>query len=700
MNHPEMKKSGATGSIDENSPKNNTSVSSATSYQKLLLAFFAGVLVTITYGQTASSTWSFFRSNSDSQGHLRIDRDSQKVSQNQEQVTLENQNMAEQETRVSPSPESYVISGGKPTVRVQLSESKNSVAPESVSPSTSTESRKELIDTPSPSLKAAISPTTTTPLTTPVSPSSKAVVAPPKITASDVKFWYSSGPFKSKCGSFISKVKVAAIDGRDLYFDVGCDPSGMYYCCSGSWCGNTAAHCSGRDYRKPGVYKSELFALNTALGPLAKKYKLTGLEWREDKLCGASSGKDVRIYRSASAAASVSFPGCNPDSKAAYWCHNGICGIEPEDRKKGIDYRLAKSWVKERKPVSHDAHMDEHVKLYKNKRYKFEDVKVPDGVVREGFDEHQSIKSPHWYHITMGNRRSEGEALEKELQRIGVPAADITFIEAVTPAMIRQARLVVPGSGTAKERGCLLAHLRMMKHAWDSGYPVAIVVEADVSTRLVGMWNRPVEMSEEGKARRHKENSGLTLADVLEGLEKHDREENTKWEICQVCITCGSVGDCKKYSKEMLNALYEGKTVIHRHPSKHYTAWGTVSYMVSRAGMARILDRVWPGGKDGRAFADLQPGARFGTSGGIQADVVLYKTTRPEATFLSARPLLDSKAIKSDVHPQHLSTHIMSKYLLESALYIDGGSLYEHIYGVPALEAEEIREEEEERKRN
>ena len=104
--------------------------------------------------------------------------------------------------------------------------------------------------------------------------------------------------------------------------------------------------------------------------------------------------------------------------------------------------------------------------------------------------------------------------------------------------------------------------------------------------------------------------------------------------------------------------------------------------------MARILDKIWPGGKDGKAYADLPHGARFGTSGGIQADVVLYKTTRPEATFLSARPLLDSKATKSDVHPTHLSLHTRSKYLLESALYVDGGSLYEHIYGVEALEGE------------
>ena len=49
------------------------------------------------------------------------------------------------------------------------------------------------------------------------------------------------------------------------------------------------------------------------------------------------------------------------------------------------------------------------------------------------------------------------------------------------------------------------------------------------------------------------------------------------------------------------------------------------------------------------------------------------------------RPLLDSKATKSDVHPGHLSTHTMSKYLLESALYIEGGSLYEHIYNADAL---------------
>ncbi len=105
--------------------------------------------------------------------------------------------------------------------------------------------------------------------------------------------------------------------------------------------------------------------------------------------------------------------------------------------------------------------------------------------------------------------------------------------------------------------------------------------------------------------------------------------------------------------------------------------------------MARVLDKVWPGGKDGKAYADLPNGARFGTSGGIQADVVLYRSTLPEATFLSARPLLDSKATKSDVHASHLGMHKRSGYLLESALYINEGSLYEHIYGAEALEDEE-----------
>jgi hypothetical protein len=330
--------------------------------------------------------------------------------------------------------------------------------------------------------------------------------------------------------------------------------------------------------------------------------------------------------------------------------------------------------------------MKEHIRLYNSKSYTFEDIKVPDGVVQKGFEVHPAVKPPHWYHITMPDRPAEAKALENELSRIGVPAADITWVKAVTPSMINGARWSVPGSGTMKEKGCLLAHLKMLKLAYDAGHPAAIVVEGDVSTRLVGMWDRPVEMSESGQARRGRTTAGLTLADVLAGLEKHDKEENTKWEICQVCITCGGVGDCKKYSKEMLAALEKGETIIHRHPSNHYTAWGTVSYMVSRAGMARILDKVWPGGKSGKAYADLPNGARFRTSGGIQADVVLYKTTRPEATFLSARPLLDSKATKSDVHPTHLSTHIRSKYLLESSLYVDGGSLYEHIYGAEALE--------------
>ena len=124
--------------------------------------------------------------------------------------------------------------------------------------------------------------------------------------------------------------------------------------------------------------------------------------------------------------------------------------------------------------------------MFESEQHRFEDIKVPDGIVKKGFEEHSSVKSPHWYHITMGNQRASGEALG-ELKRIGVPASDITFVEAVTPSMINGAGWKVPGTGSDKERGCLLAHLKMMKMAYDAGHPVALVVEADVSTRLVGM---------------------------------------------------------------------------------------------------------------------------------------------------------------------------------------------------------------------
>jgi hypothetical protein len=512
-----------------------------------------------------------------------------------------------------------------------------------------------------------------------------------RLTLADVKLWHpESSALAFKCGPSAPKVPVTAIDGRPMFLKAGCDPNHRNHCCSpGIWCGRTASHCRGVDYRKTGAYDAELYALNTRLGPLAKSLQLTGLEWRQDKLCGARSRKSVEVYASATAAAKETFPGCNPDSATAYFCHKGKCTIAPEsgsDEAAGTDYRLAESWKMAQKPVSHNSHINEHIALFNSNQHTFEEIRVPDGALQKGFEAHPSIKSPHWYHITMANKRSTtGAELEKDLKRLGVPADDITYVEAVTPSMINGNRWKVPGKGSDKERGCLLAHLKMMKLAYDAGHPVAVVVEADVSTRLVGMWDRPVELSDSGEKKRGKTNVGLTLADVIAGLEKHDKEERTQWEICQICITCAGSSDCKSYSKEMLAALNQGETIIHRHPTKHYSAWGTVSYMVSRAGMARILDAVWPGGKNGKAYADLPNGAHFRTSGGIQADVVLYATTRPEATFLSARPLLDSKAIESDVHPGHLSTHVRSKYLLESALYIEGGSLYEHMYTADAL---------------
>ena len=318
--------------------------------------------------------------------------------------------------------------------------------------------------------------------------------------------------------------------------------------------------------------------------------------------------------------------------------------------------------------------LKKHAALYGAHKHVIPAVEPPVDMYLQGFARHPGLVKPHWYIGSL--QATQGEALKASLVTAGVPAENITWVEGVTPAAIERGNWSMPGKGTSSERGCTMAHLRMIKTAYDAGHATAVMLEGDTSLRLMGLWGRPVALSEKGQTKRGAQSAGVHLADVYSDLEQ------APWDICQLCLLTlkQERRNLLRSVQQMHSAMAKGNNVVYRNPRTYSQAWGTAAYTVSRAGMARILNSYWPGGEHGPAYTALPRGARFTTHQRkksktlrefrVASDHILYDM--PGSTlnaFLSVRPLFDATTKHSDIDSGRLDLYAKSNYLLESMLY-------------------------------
>ena len=258
--------------------------------------------------------------------------------------------------------------------------------------------------------------------------------------------------------------------------------------------------------------------------------------------------------------------------------------------------------------------LEKHVALYRAHKHVIPAVEPPVDMYLQGFARHPGLVKPHWYIGSL--QATQGEALKASLVTAGVPAENITWVEGVTPAAIERGNWSMPGKGTSSERGCTMAHLRMIKTAYDAGHATAVMLEGDASLRLMGLWGRPVALDEKGQTKRGVQSAGIHLADVYAELEK------SPWDICQLCLLTMTQKDLTMTQKDrdllkivqpLHSAMAKGDIIVYRNPRTYSQAYGTAAYTVSRAGMARILNSYWPGGEHGPAYSALPRGARFTT---------------------------------------------------------------------------------------
>ena len=168
---------------------------------------------------------------------------------------------------------------------------------------------------------------------------------------------------------------------------------------------------------------------------------------------------------------------------------------------------------------------------------------------------------------------------------------------------------------------------------------------------------------------------GWTLFDVTRALDL----ESPKWELCQLSVTCYPDSHCDFYIAEMFKALTDGKPVIPRQTWKHQALWSAVAYLVSPRGQARLLDVLWPGGRNGPSFAQLDetylPVAMpFPTDKRNVADQLIYEASHPNRTFFAARPLFSGDTESSHIHAHHLEMQERSKHWMEK-LFAEGKAL-------------------------
>ena len=526
------------------------------------------------------------------------------------------------------------------------------------------------------------------------------------------------------CGPLYPMPAVAD-DGRIVIVAAGCNTSNPNnasnpnkYCCSKKThkCSlNSLLPCTS------GAAPLSLSIVQSTLGLKANAYNLSGSEWRrQDFRCGSFEYHVTLLSMWQPATRTIA--ACDPDSSLHYFCNSlthtctiksAVDGVNDVD-DAGVDYRLLKNWITWNNYGARSLKIPKHHRMSVNLLIQQqEDIyrrniaaippKTPEQLIQQQQDAYNRrtipflselsqqknnqlnnnnnapiMKTLRWYFINLATHRQKGKKLATSLINAGVKRHQIHRIEAVTPTDIVQQKWNVPSNNDWDDslpKAVSLSHLKAIKQAWDDDHVRrehgllghdAIIVEDDLSLDLLRFWELPIPTVTDSDAITLTARSkGLTLSDVLESL--HNQKEDN-WEICQLSITL--YWSFSKHLSELASKLSKGSVVLPRR-SKHHDLWGAVAYLISPRGQARILDILWPGGKDGPAYDALPRNTHFPWPSDREnvADYLLYTTTLPGATYVATRPLFTSATTSSHVHDSHVYYQQRSKYLVESVLY-------------------------------
>lgn len=110
-----------------------------------------------------------------------------------------------------------------------------------------------------------------------------------------------------------------------------------------------------------------------------------------------------------------------------------------------------------------------------------------------------------------------------------------------------------PEGNSMSEVGCLLAHLKAIKKAYDDGFEMAYIMEDDASFTLVPFWNKSIQ-------------------DIIKDAPKD-------WTLLQLYYISDK---CRKFPD-----IY-----IDYNESNH-GCWSGAIYLINRKGMSNILDKVY-----------------------------------------------------------------------------------------------------------
>lgn len=186
------------------------------------------------------------------------------------------------------------------------------------------------------------------------------------------------------------------------------------------------------------------------------------------------------------------------------------------------------------------------------------------------------------------------------------------------------ARLVEDGKVTAAELGCLLSHLKAIRHAYLSNSNATLVMEDDVDFSLVGLWG--------------------------ESLKNLTKRAPRDWNFIQLY--------------RHLDACLEESKAPKRHPlafrkkQESKTCYGTPAYIVSRRACSLFNDSFY---EDGLLTAKY---FWYASSRQLQftSDSLIYNVLEPNNVYLEEYDRFyvnnSSEELESTIHPDHTPNHL------------------------------------------